>query len=95
MAEKGGKATITIRTIISSREGAGTTEGIAATTEVATVMSMKKSKTIINDPKMTRPTTERSTISSKTTNPRITTEAGSATTSRARISSGKAATTRT
>ena len=41
VAEKGGKATITIRTIIS-REGAGTIEGIAATTEVATVMSMKK-----------------------------------------------------
>ena len=94
MAEKGGKATITIRTIIS-REGAGTTEEIAATTEVATVMSMKKSKTIINDPKMTWPTTERSTISSKTTNPRITTEVGSATTSKARTSSDKAATTHT
>lgn len=94
MAEKEGKATITIRTIIS-REGAGTIEGIVATTEVATVMSMKKSKTIINDPKMTRPTTERSTISSKTTSLRITTEAGSATTSRVRTSNGKAATTRT
>ena len=92
VAERGETPTITIKT--TSREGVEMAEAIE-TTGMAITMSTKTTRSFINDRKMIRATTEKSTIKIKTTSQRITTEAGSATTGRARISNDKAVRTRT